>query len=537
MISRNKWHIISVFFIVICILLSYSNSFHNSWNFDDITNITEKQSVRIDSFSLSSLRNILMKSTNSRRFISNLSFAVNYYFHEYDVFGYHVVNTLIHVLTSIVLYLFIYLTFSGTYLKEKYGKHAYIIASCASLIFAVHPVHTQAVTYIVQRMSGMAALFYMSSMLFYVKGKLSDGKAGLFFFALSITAALLAFGTKENTIMLPLMIFLYELYFFRKFKLSKAKKILLMALALTAVPLIGAMMIFGTEHLSSLLAGYKFRDFTMMERLLTQPMVVLYYISLLILPLPSRLNLDYDFPVSHSLFDPTATFISICILSGLVLFSVIRAKKFPLLSYFILWYFINLLIESSIFPLEIAYEHRLYIPSIGFIVLAVVSGINGLHYISSKVKTESPYLKHAGICIFIILILLLSAGTYKRNLVWKNAYTLWSDVVQKSPNKARPRNYLGLAYFEKGLLDEAIIQYKECLSIDPSFANAHNNMGRAYFDKGLVDQAITDFQNAIRIKPSHADAHYNLGVAYGEKGLINQAFREMRLGQKLMSER
>jgi hypothetical protein len=127
----------------------------------------------------------------------------------------------------------------------------------------------------------------------------------------------------------------------------------------------------------------------MSERVLTQFRIVLYYVTLLIYPDPSRLNLDYDFPISKTMFDPPTTLISILIIAGLVGYSIWVAKKKPVLSFFILWYFGNLVIESSIFPLEMVFEHRLYLPAVGPFVLFSLMVVRGIE----KLKNKTFFLK------------------------------------------------------------------------------------------------------------------------------------------------
>jgi tetratricopeptide (TPR) repeat protein len=135
--------------------------------------------------------------------------------------------------------------------------------------------------------------------------------------------------------------------------------------------------------------------------------------------------------------------------------------------------------------------------------------------------------------VFIVFILTYGLATYQRNFVWRDNLSLWSDIVKKSPFKARAYDYLGLAYQKAGDLDNAILQYRKSLSLNPFYADVHNNIGIAYFEKGLVDNAISHFKHAIEINPYHADAHYNLGIAYGKKGLIDKAYEEMRRGIEL----
>jgi len=518
-----KWNVITIVFILASTFLAYSNTFNSSWHLDDLMNITENRNIRIDSFSSSELDLLLRKSFNARRFIANLSFAVNYYFHKYDVFGYHLVNIIIHILTAITVYFFTLLTLSRTFLKDSYGKHAYLIASCTAIIFAAHPVQTQSVTYIVQRMASMAALFYLLSMVFYIKGRLSAGTRRILFFTLSIITAFLAFGTKENTVVLPYMIFLYELFFFNRVRFTEMKRPVLFLVPLIAVLLVGVYMLLSPDYLSHLLNKYSIRDFTMAERLLTEPRVVLYYLTLLVFPLPSRLNLDYDYPVSHSLFDPPTTFISIIIIAGLILFSIIRSKKMPLFSFFIIWYFANLAIESSIFPLEIVFEHRVYLPSVGFIVLAVVSTIRVFEYIKVKSAIDDLYLKWTGICLIAIVTALLFAGTYQRNFIWKDEYTLWSDVLKKSPNKARAHFNLGDFYKNSGRYNEAESEWKISLRLEPKFSFAHSNLANVYFMKNEYEKAEYHYLQAIKLMKDNSEALYNLANLLTQTGRPEEA--------------
>jgi hypothetical protein len=264
-------------------------------------------------------------------------------------------------------------------LREKYGALSYKVALFASLIFVSHPIQTQSVTYIVQRMACMAGMFYLLTFVFYVKGRLSKGKARFFYFGGGILSYLLGVFTKENVAILPFFIAIYEFYFFQNLDLSpKGKKIV--GVLIGVLLFLGALgfLIWGQRYIQVTIVGYQTRPFTMAERVLTQFRVVLYYLTLLIYPLPSRLNLDYDFSVSKSILDPATTLISMVIVLGLIGYSLWTAKKRPVLSFCILWYFGNLVIESSIFPLEMVFEHRLYLPSIGPFILFALLAVRGI---------------------------------------------------------------------------------------------------------------------------------------------------------------
>jgi hypothetical protein len=283
------------------------------------------------------------------------------------------------------------LTFNLPHLKEKYGGISYRAALFGSLIFIAHPIQTQSVTYIVQRMASMAGMFYLLSMVLYIKGRLFSGRVKYVYFLGMILSYLLGVFSKESVAILPLFIALYEFYFFQNLDLGpRGKKILFILGAVLLGLLAFGFMVWGKRYIELTIAGYQYRTFTLSERVLTQFRVVLYYLSLLIYPHPSRLNLDYDFAISKTIVDPPTTLISMVIITGLIGYSFLAAKKKPVLSFFILWYFGNLVIESSIFPLEMVYEHRLYLPSVGPFVLFSLFLIRGIDQLKRRVSFLKP---------------------------------------------------------------------------------------------------------------------------------------------------
>ncbi len=388
-------HLIAVGLIAGVALVAYSNTFHVPFHFDDRSSIVENPNIQVTAFTWDQLER-LIKNTYavSIRVFSYFTLALNFYFGGLNVFGYHLVNLLIHIASGIFLYWFLLLTFNLPSLREKYGPISYKVALFSSLIFISHPIQTQSVTYIVQRMASMAGMFFLLSFVLYIKGRLSAGAPRFFYFGGTVLTYLLGVFSKENVAILPLFVALYEFYFFQKLDLSpKGKRVLLTLIGSLLVLGAFGFILWGKRYIDVTIEGYQYRPFTMVERLLTQSRVVLYYLSLLAFPLPSRLNLDYDFPVSKTILDPPTTLISILIIAGLIGYSIWTAKRRPVLSFCILWYFGNLVIESSIFPLEMVYEHRLYLPAVGPFVLfslLVVRGIERWGYKRADAVSRAP---------------------------------------------------------------------------------------------------------------------------------------------------
>ncbi|HHO47296.1 MAG TPA: hypothetical protein ENN06_02390, partial [Desulfobacteraceae bacterium] len=356
-----------IFLAIIIAVLSaaYANSFQGVFAFDDFSNIVDNRFLAKPDFSPAALKNAATREGASHRWIPNLSFAANYALHGRDVAGYHLVNLAVHIATALSLYFLFLATLRSPALRGRI-THASEIAFLAALLWAVHPVQTNGVTYIVQRMTSMCALFYISSLLLYVRARLAGtGSPSVFLcYALSLLLGGLALLSKENAASLPFMILAYEFFFLREGNTAPdLRKIVAWSTGALLVLAAVSVAYLGQDLLSAIARGYEARDFTMGERLLTQPRVIFLYLGLLALPLPARLNLNHDVAVSHGFFSPPQTFfavIGLAILAACVFFLYRRNR---LLSFGLLWFLATLVIESSVIPLEMVYEHRLYLPS------------------------------------------------------------------------------------------------------------------------------------------------------------------------------
>ncbi|OGP88501.1 MAG: hypothetical protein A2156_03505 [Deltaproteobacteria bacterium RBG_16_48_10] len=541
-------HLLAIGLMVAVTLVAYANTFQVPFQFDDVPNISGNDSIQFKDFSFEELKELIRQNyRDSIRFFAYTTFALNYYFGKLQVFGYHLVNLLIHLSSGIILYWFLLLTFTLPSLKERYGSKAFSLALFSALLFLSHPIQTQSVTYIVQRMASMGGMFYLLTMALYVRGRLSSGSKRYLCWSGMASSYLLGLFTKENVAILPFFIALYEFYFFQNGPLSpKRKKALTYVFG--AVLLIGllGLLVWGKRYYDVILEGYKTRDFTLTERVLTQFRVVLYYVTLLLYPAPSRLNLDYDFLTSRGLFDPPTTLVSILIVVGLIGYSIRVARRNPLLSYFVIWYFGNLAIESSIFPLEMVYEHRLYLPMVGPVVLFVVGVERGWEAIKARLRlrlksrevrtrTRDTDTKRGwknyplwvwG--LFLVITVLLVWGSYERNLVWRDKISLWQDAVKKSPQKSRPHYNLGLAYHEKKEYQEAIESYNRSILLKPDDPDAYNNLGLTYKAMGAYPKAIEAFQAALRMKPDFPLALNNIGLTYSETNRYQEAIDALK---------
>ncbi|NQZ99563.1 MAG: hypothetical protein HRU01_23895, partial [Myxococcales bacterium] len=421
---------------VLCAVL-YSSVLDAPFTFDDHGALVDNPSVRWDKIEPQKVIRTLLLPYN-RRPVANLTFALNYYFHRYEVFGYHAVNVAVHFANGLLVYALALVTLrrfrrlSGQRGPGLSRDAVRVGAFFASLLFVAHPLQTQSVTYVVQRMNSLAALFYLSSLLLYIHGRdHTDHRTRVRWFVAAGVSGLLAVGSKQNAITLPVAIWFYEAFFYRD--LDRAW-LIRSAMRLGAPLLLGAcalyyIIVWGPDF------GYLRRDFGMGERLLTQPRVVMLYIGLIALPLPSRLNLMHDIETSTSLFSPPTTAIAMFALLALVAAGLRLAPQHRLWSFGVLWFFLHLVVESTILPLEMVFEHRTYLPLVGVMVAA--GGAVGM------LRDRTPRVAWTAA---MVCVALLGVGTFLRNQDWQDNFILWADIAAKSPQMARAHGNRGQAY-------------------------------------------------------------------------------------------
>jgi tetratricopeptide (TPR) repeat protein len=503
------------------IFLVYSSNLDGPFILDD-SRIENNLPLHITNLSLKNLARAGFESEPSTRPVSYITFALNYYFHGYSPTGYHLVNICVHALAAIFLFLFIKATLGLPALSPRFSKYTWLPFT-AALIWAVHPLQTQSVTYIIQRMNSLSAMFYILALYLYSNGRLAQPKSKKWLlFCGSLAAGVLALGSKETAATLPFFMFLYEWYFFQDLNPNWLKRQFIPAALLFLALALLIFLYLGSDPITHILSSYKIRDFTLIERLLTEFRVVIFYLGLLIFPHPSRLNLDHHFSLSTGLFSPVTTAFSIFFLAILLLLAIISAKKNRLFSFCILWFLGNLVIESSFIGLEIIFEHRNYLPSMMAIFLIVLT----VFQLSDKI----PWLR------FITLggvVLLLSYWTYDRNSLWSDKVLIWNDSVEKSPMKARPHNNLGVALKNRGDLQKAVEHFQTSLRLDPRFTGTYNNLGNTFMQLGKFNEAFDNYFKALYAEPDNPKIHANLGKAYMKKWQIEEAIYHYREALRL----
>jgi len=506
------------------LIIIYANSFHGAWQFDDRPNIVENKNITLKTLDWPAIKKTLYAPDGGRisRPFSYFTFALNYYFGKLDVAGYHIANFVIHYLSSIFLFLFIYNTLGLSTVRERYGPASYGIALLATFFWATSPVQTTAVTYIVQRMASMAGLLYIMTLYFYLKGRTADRLwRAMLFWGLCALSAVLSLATKENAVMIPVSIWLYDLLLIQgvtRETIIKNVKLL--------IPVIIVVLIIGLLYtdVSTLLAGYENRPFTLTERLLTEPRAIIFYVTLLLYPISSRLTLIHDMEISQSLLAPWDTLPAIAGIILLILLAGYISRKRPLISFCILFFFLNHLIEGSFIPLELVYEHRNYVPSMFFFVPVAIFMLYVIDHFS-----YTRAIQFTMAAVFAFLLSAQGHTVFIRNTLFQSPLLLWSDNVGKAPALSRPYNNLGAAYWDLGLYDEAYKSYSRALDLNRQ-TNLSNrginlyNIGTYHlYVKGEYDRALDLFRSAMEIYPGYWPAYHDTAICFILKGDLFQA--------------
>ena len=484
------------FIVVVCILgfIIYSNTFTAPFVFDDIGTIYGNHALR--------RLNLLIEwwSPLKPRIVGYLTFLLNYKIAGWGVAVYHFTNLLIHIATTIFVWRLVLLIFKTPKLKDsEVSKHKESIAVFCALIFLTHPIQTQAVTYIVQRFASLATLFYVLSVFLYAKARIGKN---VYYFAGAIVTMILGFLTKESAFTIPIMLIIFEFYFFGGLRKFLRPKFIALWILFLAVCTKFILLLVSTNDAFGPKTTFRGEEVTSANYLITQFGVFIKYIKLLTIPVGQ--SIDHYQPVIANVFEPSVI-AGISLLLFLVILAIITFKKFSLLSFSIAWFLTTMSVESSFIPIkDLMFEHRLYLPMVGFSLFTSVI----IYYIfRNKIPKKWPY-------ILLVLIFIYGCMTFLRNNVWISKVSIWLDVVKRNPNNTRALTNLGSAYFKIKEFEQAQYYLDKSLSINPKNPDALVVKGTIYGERGQFDEALSMFDKALEIVPGHIGAYSNTGVVY-----------------------
>jgi tetratricopeptide (TPR) repeat protein len=492
---------------------AYASTFQAPFVLDDWSRIGENPFIRWTRLDLESVR---FTVANLPHPVAYLTFALNHWLGGYEVAGYHAVNFALHLANAGLVYALALLTLRRLPLLSPQASPAPSpeaapwLALAGALVFVAHPVQIESVTYVVQRTNLLCALFYLSALLAFARGRLSASRARAGgWFALALACAALALGSKETAATLPVAAWLYDAFFLRDLRRDRRAE-----RALLALGALFAGLVVGSGGVAPLDRSAYAR---LLENLLTQPRVVMLYASLIALPLPSRLNVAHDVAASHGLLDPPTTLLSIAALAGMLALCVAWARRRRLASFAIAWFLLELALEPALFPSELVSEHRLYLPLVGICLwLPLPLG---------RLAEQRPRLAAAAAAALVVA---LAATTHVRNATWGSEIGLWADAAAKSPGLMRAHTHLGVALSRAGRHEEALAAYDRALEIAPDAAALHYERVLSLRALARDEEAASELDLVLHLEPGHAGAQQLAGEAALRRGDLGTAIAHLR---------
>jgi len=493
--------------LLVLVLFSYANTLNSPLNFDD--------HAVLQQINLSGLNAYHDIPPVQYRHLFFLSFSLNQSQNGLDPTAYHWVNITFHFLTSLVLLFVVFFTLeNGTHWQ---GKHALGIAGLTAVLFAINPLNTETVTYLSGRASGMAGFFYLLAMLSFILGSLKKFSRNFLlipFYTFALIAFIAALLSKETSLTLPAVIILYDLCFMRNERWSPFKSRLTF-LYLPMIFLLLALLLFqpALQQIITSWAGKLDLNYA-----ISQAQIVAYAFKLCFFPI----NLIFDYDFTANWFASGALKWLPALLWIILVAAIFKnfKKLSPLLSFSILWFILTLSITNSFLPrADLLSERNLYLPGIGPTLLISCA------FYSFLGKQKALHFKQ-GIALILLLVLIQSSLTLKRNATYQSNVDLWEDTLKKSPADLKVLHNLSHFYLEEKDHEKALVTL---LKLSRSNASAfyksfaHSNLGSIHAQNKKFDLAEKEFHKAIRADSTIPLGYLNLGTYYASTNMHQKA--------------
>ena len=522
--------------LVLAGVAAYHNSFGGVFVFDDHRHIVSNESIR-------HLSPVWEHLVGRRRPVARLSLAVNYACGELRVWGYHAFNLAVHLLAGLALFGVVRRTVIAR--AESQHGHASVampprvpqplcpssaapwLALAVALVWIVHPLNSQAVTYTIQRCESLMGLFYLLAIYCVIRGVGSS--RGWVWFAGAVVAGGLSMGSKAVAVSLPVVVLLYDRTFLSASFAETFRKrwALYLGLAATWSILVFCGVTRGVLHPAagaSATVGFGYKGVTPWEYALTQPGVILHYLWLAFWPHP--LCLDYDWPVARAVLAVVPQGLAILALLVGTVWGLVRRSWWGFAG---AWFFLILAPTSSFIPIkDLAFEHRMYLPLAAVITVVVGGAFVAVTRLAGADARRFRRLGVAGGGLTLVAAVLLGCTTVQRNEDYHSPAEMWGSVLAVCPENARARYGLARALAMAGDDDGAIEQYREAVAIQPDYAEAYNNLGSALERKGDLDGAVACYRAALAHQSDLYRSHYNLGIVLTAQGKLDEAIEHYR---------
>jgi tetratricopeptide (TPR) repeat protein len=485
----------AVLLVVIVGLAAYANSFSAAFVFDGAQMLRD----------LPALRDIRLAAFSSMRPVALLSFYVNHQLHGTDVFGYHLVNLAIHIAAAVVLMKVVRRTLLRAPAAEARAGRALPLALSVALLWMVHPLQTQSVTYIYQRYESLMGLFVLLSVYCFIRAV--DGSRPRWWYAASVACWLLGLGSKEVAMIVPAILLWYD----RALVASSWRELLRRRWAyyglLGAVVTGGALVIWIERRWYAGGGILALDQVSPWQYARSQPGVVMHYLRLVFWP--QGQCTDYGWPVAATTAEILGPLVPLLVVLCLTAWCALRQPAWGFVGG---WFFLMLLPTSSFAPIiDLAFEHRMYL-ALAAVVAMIVVGADGLLQHWARFQAM-PMALRRNICVGLVAatVVALGATTFARNTVYRDEISFWSDVIGKFPRNARARSGLAAALNGAHRHKEAAEQARVAIQLSPDYLLGYKNLGLAYTELGQTDLAMAAFREAVRVDPRSVESHYHLG--------------------------
>ncbi|MFA5093242.1 MAG: tetratricopeptide repeat protein [Candidatus Omnitrophota bacterium] len=492
--------------------LAYFNSLSNPFIWDDEALVVKNTLIRsVDNLPKAFTSDLYFGVTSGSNFyrpVQTISYIFDYHFWQLHPFGYHLTNIILQIAVAFLVFLLIF---------SLLNNLAISIASAA--LFAVNPLHTEAVTYISGRAEMLMGFFVILSLLFFIRSQLKDTKKWLLFYGLSLFSFILGILSKEIAIVYPLVICGYIFYYLRD-KLKDRIYFIKNVMPFFAVSAVYLILRLSYINFATLRAP-SLTNVAWYVRLSVLPNVIFTYFKLLILPIDLHMSRELVRPITVGGILLSIIFLAIVIFT--CLHYLRYCQKRSVVSFMLFWSLVFFIPQSGIFPINaFVAEHFIYLSSISFFVL--------LAYLLHKFLRLRLFILAVGlICLFYILLI---CG---RNLEWKNPLVFYQKIIQYSPASFQGHNNLGLQYEYLGRFDDAQLEYKRALKIKPDLIEARSNLASLYFKLKLYNQALAEYDllEKSKLGSKAGEVVNNLANVYEAMGNFKMAVLKYNQALKL----
>ncbi|MBN1549294.1 tetratricopeptide repeat protein [Candidatus Babeliales bacterium] len=504
--------------LVIAGIITYYPSLHYPFQFDDDANIKKFYQIRE--------LNLYNQFFAGARWIGLWLNSVNFGMGGENPYYFRIFNVIIHIISSILVFLFAVLGLSNLKASSFFKKNAFLIALVTSILFLLHPTQTQTVSYVIQgRMEGVAGLLVVGmAVTFLARCYVQNGIMRWLLTGLLFALAAFSTGAKESTIISPLLIIATDWFFVAQGNwMSFKKRLWIHAIVFSIVIYwfvyylrpkfftdIATLQTHADNNVGNMITTERTDKIYPLHYFISEFKVILHYLWIFVWPF--NISVDYDWMLVDNFFAPDCIgpFLILLIIGAFILYLLYRNKA-NVIAFGLIWFFISILPRASIIPTpELLADYKTYLGSVGWLLLiaaGIVFVIKKIGHFSERQFAKPSFLAVIASC----LALPLSFATLERNKVWRTKEEFWGAILKVAPKRARAYNNFGVALADQNKFAEAVPYFKKAYKMDHLYSDPLNNLAVSYSHLGRMDAAIDTLRQSLEINPSYPEGYNNLG--------------------------